>query len=296
MSISELPCSKLSGRHTSSSSTVLLSSPSPKSKPSSLSISSSFTGTSFSSSFKLNYGQILVHLKAEWEETKDTEIFDIEKTGKPSQEELPEPEIMRMPSSTRRKRQESPSPERLYERVVTPTKNVDQSSPVRIRTPRKDTPKKKIPRLQCRNAGCRVYLTNKGSRDKHESRVCKFRNVESEVSMETEYPVPSHDDLHLDPKQCRVCMQLYSNDRARKKHEMEQHRIFEQHGRTFSPVSFPSSPVQILFLVLSLVLLLSQVQDSSLPRDPLKGGEHCHPLQPQLSQRALLHLHWDPLT
>ena len=36
----------------------------------------------------INYCQIIVHLKSEWELAKDSEIFDIENTGKASQEEL----------------------------------------------------------------------------------------------------------------------------------------------------------------------------------------------------------------
>jgi hypothetical protein len=44
--------------------------------------SNSFNFPSHSSSFLFNYSQIIVHLKAEWELANDSEIFDIEKTGK----------------------------------------------------------------------------------------------------------------------------------------------------------------------------------------------------------------------
>ena len=49
----------------------------------------------------------------------------------------------------------------------------------------------------------------------------------------------------------------------------------------------------ILHLVLSLVPLLSQAQDSLL-RDPARGGELCQPPQPQFSLGALVHLNLGP--
>jgi hypothetical protein len=76
----KISCSKLS--FTYSSITNLASSASLTSS------SSSFNFPSHSSSFQFNYSQIIVNLKAGWELANDSEILDIENTGKASQEEF----------------------------------------------------------------------------------------------------------------------------------------------------------------------------------------------------------------
>ena len=94
MTISEISCSKLRSKHIYSSPTNLDSFPSFKTNllsshlPSSALITSSSNFPSHSSSFQSNYSQIIVHLKAEWELAEDSEIFDIENTGKASQDEV----------------------------------------------------------------------------------------------------------------------------------------------------------------------------------------------------------------
>ena len=61
------------------------------------------------------------------------------------------------------------------------------------------------------------------------------------VTMDTEFPVPSHSELNLDPLLCRYpdCLKEYKNEKSRKKHELDKHRFIEQRRRTVSPVSFP---------------------------------------------------------
>ena len=222
---SEIMCPKLLSKNPSSSSSTADSS-SGSTNISSSSNDSSFLSPSSSSNF--NYTEIIDYLQTEWDTSKD--LFDEE--NNPS---LPSPEKLRMPSSTR-KRKQSPSPERH----VTPTKEPGSSTP-RIRTPRKDTPKKKSQRLQCRNRGrgCCDYFANIHSRDKHESMYCKFRNVDTEVTMDSQFQVPSHLDLHLDPHQCRICQKIYCDEKSRIRHERDKHRFYQHLGRTVSPVSFP---------------------------------------------------------
>ena len=134
--------------------------------------------------------------------------------------------------SSSRNRIQSPSPPRCEERGLSPT--VGQGH-----TPRKDTPKKRTPRLKCRNNGCRVHLTTQSSRRRHEASYCTFRQVTPSSTAQTGFPVPSHDELELNENQCRVCRREYTTIRSRKAHERDVHRIFEEHGRTFSPVRFP---------------------------------------------------------
>ena len=157
----------------------------------------------------------------------DEDSFELLRTSPPSQ-----------------KRRQSPSPDPQDRRLLTPRKQTPSRTKSRGHTPRKDTPvKRKIERFQCRNSGCRDYLANVKSRAKHETQYCRFRQVTtSEVSMETEYSVPSHSDLQLDPLQCRTCLKKYAHERARKKHEQDKHRMFQIQGRTVSPVSFTSPP------------------------------------------------------
>ena len=113
-------------------------------------------------------------------------------------------------------------------------------------TPRKDTPKKsKNQRLQCSNQGCRVWFTSARARQRHETHSCSsLPHLELDISSEneTEYFVPSHADLGLDPLCCRFpgCSRRYKEEKSRKRHEQERHRFFDKRGRTVSPVSFPS--------------------------------------------------------
>jgi len=266
LAISEIPCSKLSSPISSNSLPTLPTSISRSSNlPSSANLclsNSSFlsgqdsfvTSTSHRSnlhssqfpdhdsselySSSSNFAQIVQHLRTEWDMAKSSEIYDIETSDETKEEILPEPEIMRMDSSSSKKRRQSPSPVR--ERVLTPTKQTP-SSPVRGHTPRKSTPKKRAPRLACRNHGCRVNLTSAKGRVKHETDHCKYRDEGADVSMETEYNVPTHEELVLDPNQCRVCEKKFGSEQSRKRHERDQHRFFEQHGRTVSPISLTSN-------------------------------------------------------
>ena len=178
-----------------------------------------------------NYNQILDYLRSEWKNV--VESIDIEKSSCHAS-----PEHLRMSStSSSRKRKQSPSPER----PGTPTKGPGSSIP-RVRTPRKDTPKKRNKRLQCSNTGCHDYFANKDSKGKHEASRCKFRAAESEVSMDNQFHVPSHQEMQLDPLQCRVCQKLYKDEKSRVRHERDKHRLFQHLGRTVSPSQFPSSP------------------------------------------------------
>ena len=242
----------------SSSSTVSSSSTQCSNSPLSQHISSSsFSSPHFFSSptcqptnfqpdnFCFSNNQVIDYLKTEWDKVKDTaEIFNIEaiENGPDysvNSSPLPPCEILRMsPSPPSHKRRQSPSPDSQQQRCHTPLKQKSPGTPPRGHTPRKDTPvKKKLQRFQCRNSGCRVYLVNVKSREKHETRTCKFRTgTEQELTIETEFNVPSHLDLSLDPLQCRVCLKKYGHERARKKHEQDKHRIFEIQGRTISPV------------------------------------------------------------
>ena len=55
----------------------------------------------------------------------------------------------------------------------------------------------------------------------------KFKVEEDkELTMETEYIVPPHSSLGLDPLQCRVCLKKYAHEKTRKRHE-QTHRIIE---------------------------------------------------------------------
>ena len=156
-----------------------------------------------------------------------------------SRERIPEIEVLRS----------SPPPPI---RPLSPEPLVRTSS--KGHTPRKDTPKKnKNQRLQCRNQGCRVWFTSTFARQRHETQSCSsLPHLLSDISFEndTEYLVPSHDDLGLDPLTCRFpgCSKVYNQEKSRKRHEQEKHRLFEKRGRTVSPVSFPSQNCSESFL------------------------------------------------
>ena len=136
------------------------------------------------------------------------------------------------------KRRQSVSPER----IGTPSNNGPKER--KQRTPRKDTPKKrKKPIFRCRNTGCSVILACSKSRDRHEKQSCPHGHVLDPVtSTSPQFAVPSHSELNVDPLVCRFpnCSKQYKNVHARKKHEQEKHRLLEIHGRTVSPVAFPS--------------------------------------------------------
>ena len=143
-------------------------------------------------------------------------------------------------SSSESTRPQSPSPERQHQRVGTPRKQPGSSAPSSSgHTPRKDTPKqRKQSRYQCRISGCRDYLADARTRDRHESHYCRYRSVESpELINQTEFPVPPHLELNLDLLQCCVCLKHFARENARKKHELSKHRIFEVQGRAVSPVN-----------------------------------------------------------
>ena len=229
-----------------SSSTVSFSSPSSSFSHNSIS--------SFSSPKHLfSIRPLIDYLKTEWAKVgDDAEVFSIKEyqdsTNLDTAKSFPlslhgqgYPEQLRM-SPPSNKRRQSPSPDSQEQRCLTPRKQSPPETPRRARTPRKDTPvKRKDQRLQCRNSGCRDYFLTIKSREKHESTYCKFRtNADPELTMETEYAVPSHLNLGLDPLQCRVCLKKYAHERSRKKHE-QSHRIFEVQGRTVSPIRFPQS-------------------------------------------------------
>ena len=150
-------------------------------------------------------------------------------------------EILRMasPPPSKQRRHQSPSPD--GRRLLTPTKK-DSTTPKKMRTPRKDTPKKRS-RLQCRVKGCRDYLSSVRARDRHETEYCRFREGAGSGLSSNTFPVLSHSELQIAPLQCRACLKAFGNEKARKRHEKDTHRIFEMKGKSFSPVIF-SSPVQ----------------------------------------------------
>ena len=141
-------------------------------------------------------------------------------------------EILRSSPPKHRKRRQSPSPDYHQARLQqTPTKTSAEDKP-KEHTPRKDTPsKKRRGRLPCRNEGCNNLFVQPSTRDKHEKYSCKMRG-ESVITMESEFLVPPHDQLQLDPCQCRnpQCLKMFANERGRKKHEIDKHRYFERKG------------------------------------------------------------------
>ena len=112
-------------------------------------------------------------------------------------------EVLRSSPPHHHKRRQCESPPSSH---VTPTKNTLGKQRSKGHTPRKDTPKKtKRQRFQCRNLGCKDFLASTAIRDRHEDRYCRRRpGVQPEVSMSTEFDVPSHAQLDLDPLQCRI--------------------------------------------------------------------------------------------
>ena len=82
--------------------------------------------------------------------------------------------------------------------------------------------------------------------------------ISSVVTMESEFPVPSHLDLHLDTLQCRFpeCLKMYKSEQSRKSHELVKHRFVEHKGRTVSPVNFKRCCLLLDPHDLLLVLLL----------------------------------------
>ena len=51
--------------------------------------------------------------------------------------------------------------------------------------------------------------------------------------------IPTHEALNIDRLTCRTCLKVFSQEQHRKRHEQDQHRLFEKRGRTISPLSFP---------------------------------------------------------
>ena len=150
-------------------------------------------------------------------------LISLTPTSNSGQSSLPSPENLRSSPKRHSTRRQSLSPDYHQPRQQTPTKST--GTPTKQRTPRKDTPKKKrLPRLQCRIVACTDYFSNKDARDKHETHTCRMRKASSPaVTMDTEFPVPSHSELNLDPLLCRYpdCLKEYKNEKSRKKHELD---------------------------------------------------------------------------
>ena len=182
--------------HFSTSSDSLSSS----TNPISATISSATQG--YSHTFSENYNDVLSYLRTQVEDSKNSEIFEIFTDDETVGFEL---EVLRA-SSPESRRPQSPSPDR-QQRVSTPRKQSGPSAPSSSgHTPRKDTPtKRKQSRYQCRISGCKDYLANAKTRDRHESHYCRYRSVESPgLINQAEFPVPPHLELKLDLLQCRV--------------------------------------------------------------------------------------------
>ena len=143
-------------------------------------------------------------------------------------DQIPAPEILRSSSP---RRAESAS------RSSTPRRTRSKGH-----TPRKDTPKKKGQKIQCRNQGCRVWFTTESARIRHEAYSCNFIPGDNDdISLECEEPLPVHD---ISPLQCRFpgCQKQYSQEAHRKRHEIEKHRMLDRRGRTVSPACYPPPP------------------------------------------------------
>ena len=161
-----------------------------------------------------------------------------------SEVEYQDPEIMR--TSPRTYSPEASPPRTSPPRTSPPRLSVSASrAPARTRsrghTPRKDTPKKKNQRIQCRTSGCRVWFTTERSRARHEAYNCVLNIPDQSTdatSTEEDIP-PSHQGLP--PFKCRypACQKEYGQESHRKRHEMEKHQMVDKRRRTVSPTCFP---------------------------------------------------------
>ena len=102
--------------------------------------------------------------------------------------------------------------------------------------------------------------------------------LKPDVTMSEKFRVPSHEELNLPPTSCRkpACLKSFKSDAARKKHEMDKHRYFENKGTTVCPISFyaesepdlfvhpPSPPLQMHALKRRRTVSLSDVARFSI--------------------------------
>ena len=98
-------------------------------------------------------------------------------------------------------------------------------------------------RLVCRRQGCKEAFAHPSSRERHERDRCPvLQSTSDRALLQTEYLVPSHNDLQLDPLLCRFpgCLKPYSQISHRRRHEQDKHQMTERNGITMSSSPFPT--------------------------------------------------------